>query len=289
MAKKWNMIVDISRCENCRNCFLATKDEHIGNEFPGYAAPQPPHGHNWVDIQRKERGRWPVVEAHFMPVMCNHCDDAPCMKAARDGAVSKRDDGIVIIDPKQSKGQKAIVDACPYGAVYWNEEEQIPQAWIFDAHLLDQGWTKTRIEQSCPTGVFRSIIVEDQEMQQIKEKEDLEVLQPECESKPRVYYKNLHLMTKCFVAGSVVVNVEGVEECAEDAEVILKRNGSELARVTTDIFGDFKIDKLDKKSGHYELQASSNSSGSISVEFDLADESLYVGIMTLPVAVQVAN
>ena len=283
MARKWNLIVDVSRCDNCRNCFLATKDEHIGNEFPGYAASQPEHGHSWVDIKRKERGRWPIVEANFMPVMCNHCDDAPCMKAATGGAISKREDGIVIIDPKKSKGQRAIVDACPYGAIYWNEEEQIPQAWIFDAHLLDQGWTKPRIEQSCPTGVFRSIKVEDQEMQRIKEQEGLEVLQPEHKSKPRVYYKNLHLMTNCFVAGSVVVNVEGIEECAEDAEVVLKQNGSELARVTTDIFGEFKIDKLEKKSGQYELEVSSDSSGSISVEFDLDDESLYLGTMKLSV------
>ncbi|SVA45821.1 uncharacterized protein METZ01_LOCUS98675 [marine metagenome] len=275
------MIVDVSRCDNCRNCFLATKDEHIGNEFPGYAAPQPLHGHNWVDIQRKERGRWPIVEANFMPVMCNHCDDAPCMKVAKGGAISKRADGIVIIDPKKSKGQRAIVDACPYGAVYWNEEEQIPQAWIFDAHLLDQGWTKTRVEESCHTDVFRSIKIDDQEMQRIKEKEGLEVLQPECESKPRVYYKNMHLMTKCFVAGSVVVNVEGIEECAEGAEVILKQNDSEVARVTTDIFGEFKIDKLEKKSGQYELEVNSDSSRSTSMEFDLGDESLFLGTITL--------
>ena len=281
MAKKWNMIVDVSRCDNCRNCFLATKDEHIGNEFPGYAAPQPLHGHNWVDIQRKERGSWPIVEANFMPVMCNHCDDAPCMKVAKGGAISKRADGIVIIDPKKSKGQRAIVDACPYGAVYWNEEEQIPQAWIFDAHLLDQGWSKTRVEESCHTDVFRSIKIDDQEMQRIKEKEGLEVLQPECESKPRVYYKNMHLMTKCFVAGSVVVNVEGIEECAEGAEVILKQNDSEVARVTTDIFGEFKIDKLGKKSGQYELEVNSGSSRSTSMEFDLGDESLFLGTITL--------
>jgi Fe-S-cluster-containing dehydrogenase component len=283
MAGKWNMIVDVARCDNCRNCFLATKDEHIGNEFPGYAASQPVHGHNWIDIQRKERGRYPVVEARFMPVMCNHCDDAPCMKAAKGGAISKRADGIVVIDPEKSKGQKAIVDACPYGAVYWNEEKQIPQAWIFDAHLLDQGWTKTRIEQVCPTDVFRSIKVEDQEMQRIKEEEGLEVLQPELETKPRVYYKNLHLMSKCFVAGSVVANVEGIEECAEDAEVILKHNDSEVARVTTDIFGEFKIDKLEKKSGQYELEVNSGSSGSVSVEFDLGDESLYLGTIALAV------
>ncbi len=285
MAGKWNMIVDVSRCDNCRNCFLATKDEHIGNDFPGYAASQPEHGHSWVDIQRKERGSYPIVEAHFMPVMCNHCDDAPCMKAAKDGAISKRPDGIVIIDPEKSKGQKAIVDACPYGAVYWNEEKQIPQAWIFDAHLLDQGWTQTRAEQSCPTGVFRSVKVEDQEMRRIKEEERLEVLQPERETKPRVYYKNLHLMTQCFVAGSVVVNVEGIEECAEDAEVILKQNDSEVARVTTDIFGEYKIDKLEKKSGHYELEVNSDSSGSISMEFDLGDKSLYLGTLALAVGV----
>jgi Fe-S-cluster-containing dehydrogenase component len=281
MAKKWNMIVDVSRCDNCRNCFLATKDEHIGNDFPGYAASQPPQGHNWIEIERKERGSYPIVDAHFMPVMCNHCDDAPCMKAAKDGAVRKRDDGIVIIDPEKSKGQKAIVDACPYGAVSWNEEKQIPQAWIFDAHLLDTGWTQTRAEQCCPTRVFRSVKVEDQEMRRIKEEEGLEVLQPELETKPRVYYKNLHLMTKCFVGGSVAANVNGVEECAEGAEVILKQNGSEIARTTTDTFGEFKIDKLEKHSGPYELEVTSDSSGSASMQFDLGDESLYLGAMTL--------
>ena len=281
MTKKWNMIVDVERCNNCRSCFLAVKDEHTGNDFPGYAAEQPPMGHNWLNIERKERGSYPIVDAHFMPVMCNHCDDAPCMKAAKDGAVHKRDDGIVIIDPQKSKGQKAIVDACPYGAISWNEEKQIPQAWIFDAHLLDDGWTKTRAEQCCPTNVFRSVKVEDQEMQRIKEEEGLEVLQPELGTKPRVYYKNLYLMSKCFVSGSVVATVEGVEECAEGAEVILKQNGSEIGRVTTDIFGEFKIDKLEKNSGPYELEVKSDSSGSLSMQFDLGDKSLYLGAMIL--------
>ncbi len=281
MTAKWNMIVDVSGCDNCRNCFLATKDEHIGNDFPGYAASQPAHGHRWIDIQRKERGSYPIVDANFMPVMCNHCDDAPCMKVAKDGAISKRADGIVIIDPEKSKGQKEIVDACPYGAVYWNEEKQIPQAWIFDAHLLDQGWTQTRAAQSCPTDVFRSVKVEDQEMQRIKEQEGLEVLQPELGTKPRVYYKNLHLMNKCFVSGSVVANVNGIEECAEGAQVILKKNGSETGRATTDTFGEFKVDKLEPNSGPYELEVSSDASGSLSMQFDLGDESLYLGAIAL--------
>lgn len=283
MSKKWNMIVDVERCDNCRVCFLATKDEHIGNDFPGYAASQPAQGHNWLEIERKERGSYPIVEAHFMPVMCNHCDDAPCMKAAKNGAVTKRDDGIVIIDPEKSKGQKAIVDACPYGAISWNEEKQIPQAWIFDAHLLDTGWTQTRAEQACPTDVFRSLKVDDQEMQRIREQEGLEVLKPELGTRPRVYYKNLHLMTKCLVGGSVAADVKGVDECAEGAEVVLKQNGREVGRAMTDTFGEFKIDRLEPNSGQYQLEVAS-SSGRSSMVFELGAESLYLGVIKLVAA-----
>ena len=280
MAAKWNMIVDIERCNNCRGCFLAVKDEHTGNDFPGYAAEQPAMGHNWLEIERNERGTYPIVDAHFMPVMCNHCDDAPCMKVAKNGAVKKRDDGIVIIDPVRSKGQKEIVDACPYGAVTWNEEKQIPQAWIFDAHLLDEGWTRTRAEQGCPTDVFRSVKVEDAEMRRIQAEEELVVLQPELGTKPRVYYKNMHLMTQCFVGGTVVASVEGVEECAEGATVILRHNGSEAGRTTTDTFGEFKIDKLEPGSGSYELEVS-GPAGSVSRSFELGEDSLYLGVLTL--------
>jgi Fe-S-cluster-containing dehydrogenase component len=283
MTAKWNMIVDIERCNNCRACFLAVKDEHTGNEFPGYAAEQPPLGHNWLEIERKERGTYPLVDAHFMPVMCNHCDDAPCMKVAKNGAIKKRDDGIVIIDPVKAKGQKEIVEACPYGAVSWNEEKQIPQIWIFDAHLLDEGWTKTRAEQSCPTDVFRSVKVEDAEMARIQGEEELAVLQPELGTKPRIYYKNLHLMTRCFVGGSVVMTVDGVEECAEGADVVLRRDGQEFGRATTDIFGEFKIDKLEPNSGPYQLEISS-SAGRASLSFDVGEDSVYLGVLSLPAA-----
>ena len=281
MSKKWNLIVDVERCDNCRNCFLATKDEHIGNDFPGYAAPQPEKQHSWVDIKQKERGHYPIVEANFMPVMCNHCDDAPCMKVAKDGAITKRADGIVIIDPEKSKGQKKIVDACPYGAVYWNEEKQIPQAWIFDAHLLDSGWTKPRVEQSCPTDVFRSLKIDDRKMQRLIEEEDLVVLQPELESKPRVYYKNLHLMNTCFVSGSVTADVNGLEECAEGASVTLKQNEVEVGRAKTDVFGEFKLDKLAPQSGAYKLTVSSVSWGAYATDVKVEDDSLYLGVIKL--------
>ncbi len=283
MAKKWNLIVDVARCDNCRVCFLAVKDEYVGNDFPGYSAAQPAHGHNWLDIERKERGVYPLVEAHFMPVMCNHCDDAPCMKAATNGAVRKRDDGIVIIDPEKSKGQKQIVAACPYGAIHWNEALQIPQAWTFDAHLLDQGWTRTRGEQACPTRVFQTVKVEDAEMQRLQAEQGLEVLKPELGTRPRVYYQNLHLMTQCFIGGTVVMIRSGVEECAAGAEVVLSKDGREVGRATTDTFGEFKIDRLAPDSGSYRLEAA-GAAGRCALQFDLGAESRYLGVLKLAAA-----
>jgi Fe-S-cluster-containing dehydrogenase component len=270
----------VARCDNCRLCFLAVKDEYVGNDFPGTSASQPAQGQNWLDIRRKERGAYPLVQAHFMPVMCNHCDEAPCLKAAGEGAVRKRPDGIVIIDPEKSKGQRQIVDACPYGAISWNEEKQIPQAWPFDAHLLDGGWTRTRAEQACPMNVFRTVRVEDDEMRRIRAEERLEVLEPERGTKPRVYYKNLHLITRCFVGGTIVHQSKGVEECAAGVEVVLEQDGREVGKTTTDTFGEFVIDGMEPRSGGYRLWAA-GPLGRFSTQFDLAGESRYLGVMTL--------
>jgi Fe-S-cluster-containing dehydrogenase component len=280
MGKKWNLIVDVARCDNCRLCFLAVKDEYVGNDFPGVSAAQPALGHNWLDIRRKERGTYPIVQARFMPVTCNHCDNAPCMTAARDGAVRKRPDGIVIIDPDKAKGQRQIVDACPYGAIAWNEQRQIPQAWPFDAHLLDGGWTKTRAEQACPRDVFRTISVEDAEMERIRAQEGLDVLEPQLGTKPRVYYKNLHTMTTCFVGGTIVHHVQGVEECAAGVEVVLEQHGRQVGRATTDTFGEFVIDRLAPHTGGYRLKAA-GPTGRCVTEFDMAAESRYLGVLTL--------
>ena len=152
---KWNLIVDVPLCENCNNCVLATKDELVGNDFPGYTAPHAAQGPGVMQILRKVRGSMPMVDTAYLPVMCNHCDDAALHEGDSSGAISKRDDGIVIIDPVKAKGRQDLVAACPYGAIVWNEAEQVPQNWFFDAHLLDAGWTAPRCESVCPTRCSR--------------------------------------------------------------------------------------------------------------------------------------
>src|SRR2546421_491438 len=54
--KKWNLIIDVAECTNCNLCTLATMDEYVGNDWPGYTKPMPKHGHKWINILQKARG-----------------------------------------------------------------------------------------------------------------------------------------------------------------------------------------------------------------------------------------
>ncbi|MFC1823664.1 4Fe-4S dicluster domain-containing protein [Thermodesulfobacteriota bacterium] len=251
---KWNLIIDVEKCEDCNNCFLACKDEFTDNDFPGYSQAQPKHGHRWINIMRKERGQCPIMDVAYLPIPCMHCENASCMAKAKDGAVYRRDDGIVLIDPTKAQGQKGLVDACPYGVIWWNEEKNIPQKCTFCAHLLDDGWKKTRCVQSCPTGALVIVRADDSEMQRIFESEKLEILYPEHKTKPRVYYKNLYRYFKCFIGGSIAVESDGKTDCAEGVQVTLLKDGQKVAEAVTDNYGDFKIDHLEENSGKHALE-----------------------------------
>lgn len=267
--RKWNMIIDVAACTNCNLCTLAVMDEYVGNDWPGYSAPMPRHGHKWINILQNERGQVPLIDIAYLPTMCNHCDDPPCRKAARDGAVRKRDDGIVIIDPVKAKGQRQLVESCPYGQIWWNDELSLPQAWSFDAHLIDQGWEQTRGQQSCPIGAMRAVCVEDEEMSRIAHEEELETLRPELAARPRVYYKNLWRYTTCFIGGSISTEDRGRVDCVEGAAVRLVRGGTVIAQAASDNYGDFKFDRLEESSGRYVVEISAAGRDSKSIDVDL--------------------
>jgi len=277
-VSKWNLIINVGRCENCYNCVIANRDEHVGNDFPGYAAPAAAVGESPIQILRRTQGSAPMVETTYLPVMCNHCDDAPCIRRAGD-AIRKRDDGIVVIDPVKSRGRKDILRSCPYGAIVWNEEQQVPETWFFDAHLLDQGWDRPRCQQSCPTDVFETLKVDDAAMKKKAETEGLQVLKPNLGTNPRVWYRGLERWETCFVGGSVSADVGGTVECVEAADVTLSQGGRVLARTVTDGFGDFRFNKLSGDGGTYRIDVS-HALGGVWRDCVLS-ESVYLGELRL--------
>lgn len=145
--------VNAARCMACYACFMACKDEHCGWDSALTKA-QPHMGQYWMNIVEWERGDSERrIKTATVPTPCSHCENPACMAAAKDGAVYKREDGVVIIDPEKSKGQKAIVDACPIHAVYWNEELEIPQKCTMCAELMDDPeypGKEPRCVEACP-------------------------------------------------------------------------------------------------------------------------------------------
>lgn len=237
---RYGLVIDVKKCTGCYNCFLTCRDEFAGNAYPGYSASQPMTGMNWIKPIEKERGQYPKVKVSYIPVTCMHCDDATCVEMAGDGAVYKRPDGIVMIDPEKAKGRKDIVGNCPYRVIEWNEESQVPAKCILCAHMLDAGEKEPRCVESCPTGaiVFGDLDDPDSEIAQLVANEKPVVMRPEFDLKEKVTY--IDLPTR-FVAGTVILSDKG--EVAIGVKVTLAGNGGTREAVT-DGWGDFEFEKL---------------------------------------------
>jgi Fe-S-cluster-containing dehydrogenase component len=240
MMSSYGMIIDLDKCTGCYNCFLACRDEHYANDFPPITLAQPFQGHFWMQITERERGKYPKVKVSFIPKPCMHCDDPPCAQASLNGAVYKRPDGIVIIDPEKSAGQKEIVSSCPHRVIFWNEDKNVPQKCTLCAHLLDQGWKEPRCVEACPTGalLFGDPNEPNGEISKIWVSEKVEILHPEFELKPRVKYMGI---PKRFIAGTVIFKDK--DECAENVKVTLTGCGKKQT-VRTNNFGDFEFEGL---------------------------------------------
>ena len=248
------MVIDIEKCENCNNCFLACKDEHVDNDWEGVTMAQPSHGHRWMNILRKEQGTFPNISVAYLPKPCYHCADAPCVQHSHNGEVIKREDGIVIIDPRRARGKKDLVKTCPHGAIFWNEENQIPQKCTLCAHLLDDGWKAPRCVQACPTEALTFHCLETEEMAAFIADNALENPAGTANGTGGVvYYKNSHLFYKGFIAGSVATREKGIEECVPDLTVSLFKDEKKMAQTTTDGFGDYRFENIPLNSGSYTI------------------------------------
>jgi Fe-S-cluster-containing dehydrogenase component len=246
MSKKYGMVIDVAKCTGCYACFLACKDENAGEEHAGYTAAQPMTGQHWMNMVEVERGTFPKVKLNHIPVTCNQCDNPACLNAAQNGAVYRRDDGIVMIDPVKSVGQKQIVNSCPYRVIFWNEEKKVPQKCDMCAHLLDQGFKRPRCVEMCPTGclTFGDLNDPNSEVSKLVAGKKPYARHPEFELGDKVLYLNV---PRKFVAGTVVF--KETDQCAANVTVTLKGKDVEKSYVT-DEFGDFWFEELKSKENY---------------------------------------
>jgi Fe-S-cluster-containing dehydrogenase component len=246
------MAIDSANCMACYNCFIACKDEHCGFATE-VSAPQPHEGQQWIKIVEWERGdNTRRIKTGTVPTPCSHCQDPACMKIAKDGAVYKRPDGIIIIDPQKAKGQKEIVEACPIGAISWNEELSLPQKCTTCAHLLDKGYKLPRCVEVCPNEAlyFGDLDDPNSEIAQKIAQGKITQLQELEGQATAVIHLNIPTV---FLAGSVYLPDD---EVTAGVKVTLKNKSTgEISSTETNYFGDWEFEWL-KKDAEYEVTIS---------------------------------
>ena len=112
---RYAMVIDLQRCVGCSACSIACRNEN-----------NVPDGIYWSNKITETSGTFPNVRYHYIPTLCNHCENAPCVRGCPTGAMHKLDNGITMHDPKKCIGCKTCMAACPYGSRSMNYRDPRP-------------------------------------------------------------------------------------------------------------------------------------------------------------------
>ena len=126
--KRWGILVDTNKCaSNCDACVTACKDENGWGKTETLSNEE--QQSQWirkVEIRNKSTGF-----VSTLPLMCQHCENPPCVDVCPTGASFKRIDGIVLVDKHICIGCRYCMMACPYKArsfIHEDLEDQLPWA-----------------------------------------------------------------------------------------------------------------------------------------------------------------
>ena len=116
---RFGMVIDLQRCVGCGACALACKAENnTRNRADGQS-------HNWADFVMKTEGTFPNTAHWVMPVLCNHCSEAPCVEncPVTPKAMFKTPEGVTMHDHGAVHRLPALPEACPYSNLRTRRQE----------------------------------------------------------------------------------------------------------------------------------------------------------------------
>jgi len=201
----YGMGIDVRQCIGCGQCAAACKAE---NDVPL----DPHHFNTWVEryvigtdgeveVDSPNGGidGFPPLEAEggvrrafFVPKLCNHCAEAPCVQVCPVGATFTTEDGVVLVDEEYCIGCRYCIQACPYGARWMHPEKHVASKCTFCYHRIVDGLLPACVEV-CPTGarIFGEVEKRATPLARFMRFNEIQVLKPHLNTKPRVLYAGL--------------------------------------------------------------------------------------------------
>ncbi|HVG19990.1 MAG TPA: 4Fe-4S dicluster domain-containing protein [Blastocatellia bacterium] len=224
-APQWAMVIDLDRCTGCEACVVAC---HAENNIRIAGDDESARGRsvNWIRVERYFEGEYPNVRARFMPVLCQHCDEAPCEPVCPVYATYHTEEGLNAQVYNRCVGTRYCANNCPYTVRFFNFydpqwPEPLEKAWnpevsirskgvmekcTFCVQRIRKGEEKAKDEgravkdgdvvpacvQSCPTKAmaFGNIADPASEVSRLSKSNRASRLMEELGTKPRVIYLN---------------------------------------------------------------------------------------------------
>jgi len=179
----YSMVIRVDRCIGCRRCVSACQST---NSVPDYG---------WRTLVMEREVQSAIRQKReFIPVLCNQCNNPPCVRACPVKATYKhKQNGIVMMNNKKCIGCKICMAACPYDARYYNEEKgAIDKCDFCFETRLSRGEKRTACSVACPADVrvFGDLSnPQDRVYQMIHQmQKPVWVLRKETDAKPNIFY-----------------------------------------------------------------------------------------------------
>jgi len=200
----WGMTIDITKCIGCGNCVRACAQE---NNVPAgyfrtwverYSVSDELDDHPRVDSPNGGMNGFPILnhsqadKSFFVPKLCNHCADSPCVQACPVGATFESPDGVVLVDQTYCLGCRYCIQACPYGCRYIDPRKNVVDKCSLCYHRITKGLT-TACCEVCPTEARRLADFKDPKdpVHDFLKQYHVEVLKPHLATHAKVFYRDL--------------------------------------------------------------------------------------------------
>ena len=112
MAAQYGFYMDSDRCIKCWACEIACKQWN-GIEAGTIARRK---------VHEVTSGTFPNVKRTFVSMSCMHCAEPACAAVCPAGAITKREDGIMVVDKEKCIGCRYCFFACPFGVPQYNDQ-----------------------------------------------------------------------------------------------------------------------------------------------------------------------
>lgn len=195
---RWGMLVDTSKQVDWNKCVEACQNEHGLNNEKDSRDDQKTQYIRVVDVKNKGTGH-----SMSLPVMCQHCEQAPCVDVCPTGASMKRADGIVLVDRHRCIGCRYCMMACPYKArsfvheVLSEQKENTPrgkgcvESCNMCVHRIDNGQEPACVEASNGAIVFGDLKDPESAISKLLKEHGAKQIRADLKLNPGVYYQGI--------------------------------------------------------------------------------------------------